>query len=279
MLKFSEYLAESKNVATITFGRFNPPTTGHEKLLDKVSSVAGSGKYFVFASHSNDKKKNPLSYEQKVKWMRKIFPRHARAIVTSKDKTLLAILSTLYSQGHDGINLVVGSDRVKEFNILLNKYNGAEGRHGFYNFKDGINVVSAGERDPDAEGVSGMSASKMRAAAADNDFIAFDKGLPKGFSDGRTLFNEIRTGMGLSESYSYREHVQLESVSDSREQYVAGELFAIGDTVIVKENEEIATITQLGANYVIVECNGKLLRKWIDAVEPVKIIKTKPEGA
>lgn len=269
---FAEYVTEATKEVTFTFGRFNPPTTGHEKLLNAVAKVARGSKYMVFASQSNDAKKNPLDYTTKVKYMRKMFPKHARSIMLDNSvRSVFDILTKLYDQGYNKVNMVVGSDRVPEFEALTNKYNNVKGRHGFYNFEGGINIVSAGERDPDADDVSGMSASKMRAAASANDLATFTKGLPRGFKDGQALFNDVRKGMGLKESYNYREHVEFSPVSEEREAYVQGELFTEGDIVVVKESDEVGQVIMLGSNYVLVEMSdGKKLRKWIDDVEKIE---------
>lgn len=269
---FADYITEATKECTFTFGRFNPPTTGHEKLLDSVAKVARGSKYFVFASQSNDAKKNPLDYKTKIKYMRKMYPKHARSVMLdTKMRTVFDILVKLYDQGFNKVNMVVGSDRVNEFEALLNKYNNVKGRHGFYNFEGGINIVSAGERDPDADDVSGMSASKMRAAAQANDFASFSQGLPKSFKDGQALFNDVRKGMGLKESYDFREHIQLESVSETREAYVEGKLFNEGDIIVVKESDEVGEVIMLGSNYVLVEmADGKKLRKWLDDVELIE---------
>lgn len=266
---FSEYISEAKNEITITFGRLNPPTIGHLKLLDSVSKTASGGLYRVYVSQSQDRKKNPLEYTQKVKYIRKMFPRHARSVILDKSiRNIFDVLTKLYKDGFTQVNMVVGSDRVSEFEKLTNKYNGIKGRHGFYNFEGGVNVISAGERDPDAEGVAGMSASKMRSAAAANDFQTFSKGLPSGFSEGKELFNDVRKGMGLSESHDFRSHIQFEPVSDDREAYVTGNLFSENDSVVITATEEVGTISFLGANYVIVETSeGKKYRKWISDIE------------
>jgi len=269
---FSDYITEAAKECTFTFGRFNPPTTGHEKLLDVVAKVARNTKYFVFASQSSDAKKNPLDYSTKIKYMRKMYPKHARSIMIDKKiRTVFDILVRLYDQGYNKVNMVVGSDRVNEFEVLLNKYNNQKARHGFYNFEGGINIVSAGERDPDSDDVTGMSASKMRAAAAANDFASFSQGLPKSFKDGQALFNDVRKGMGLKESYDFREHIQLEPVSETREAYVQGDLFSEGDVIVVKESDEVGEVIMLGSNYVLVEmADGKKLRKWLEDVELVE---------
>ena len=168
--------------------------------------------------------------------------------------------------------MIVGSDRVREFDTLLKKYNGVKGRHGFYNFES-INVLSAGERDPDAEGVAGMSASKQRANAKENDYTAFSQGVPKNMNDKdtRKLFNDVRKGMGLKEEKKFKRHVDLGKLNELRENYVKGSLYEIGDTVVIKESEEVGIITVLGSNYVIIETNDKKkVRKWLDAIELVE---------
>ena len=201
MKTYQKFISEKKGDTVIfTFGRFNPPTVGHEKLITAVQSVAKSkgGDFFVYPSHSQDPKKNPLSQPQKIKYMKKMFPKYKRNIVASTGKTALAIASELYSKGYTNLVMVVGSDRVQEFQKILDRYNGEDKAHGFYDY-DKIEVVSAGERDPDAEGVEGMSASKMRAAAVAGDFKSFRMGTPKTLSDADTkkLFNDIRKGMQL----------------------------------------------------------------------------------
>ena len=201
MKTYQKFISEKKGDTVIfTFGRFNPPTVGHEKLITAVQSVAKSkgGDFFVYPSHSQDPKKNPLSQPQKIKYMKKMFPKYKRNIIASTGKTALAIASELYSKGYTNLVMVVGSDRVQEFQRILDRYNGEDKAHGFYDY-DKIEVVSAGERDPDAEGVEGMSASKMRAAAVAGDFKSFRMGTPKTLSDADTkkLFNDIRKGMQL----------------------------------------------------------------------------------
>jgi lambda repressor-like predicted transcriptional regulator len=268
LLSFSDFLTEEVKEVSFVFGRFNPPTSGHEKLFDALKKNS-KGAFRIYASFSEDSKKNPLSHKDKVKFLRKMFPKYARNIMADKDaRNALEVCSKLYDQGFNKVTMVVGDDRLKEFNRLLNRYNGEKSRHGFYQFEDGINVVSAGQRDPDAEGVTGMSASKMRAAAAENDIATFSKGMPKGFKDVKDLFAAVRKGMGLKEQ---RAHVQLESVSDVREAYVDGELFSEGDKVVVKESQENATIVMTGANYLMLEfANGERKRTWLDNVELVE---------
>jgi len=269
---FSQFLVEEEKVVYFTFGRMNPPTIGHGKLLDKLSSMAGRNPYKVFLSQSTDANKNPLSYSDKVKHVRKMFPKHARNVMINKNvRTAIEVLVELYNQGFRKVVMVVGSDRVTEFDVLLNKYNGKQARHGFYNFAD-IKVASAGERDPDADGVEGMSASKMRGFAKDNDFVSFSQGVPASMSnsDTRRLFNDVRKGMGLKEEKSFKRHIQLAPVSEIREAYIKDGLFEVGDDVVMLKNDDrVGTIQYLGANYVVVESKGETWRCWLNDVSKV----------
>jgi len=269
---FKSFLVEEEKTVYFTFGRMNPPTIGHEKLLNTLALKAGKNPYRVFVSQTQDKKKNPLSYKDKVKVIRKMFPKHARNIMlNAKVKTAMDAASELYNEGYVNLVMVVGSDRVTEFETLLKKYNGQKGRHGFYNFNK-ITVISAGERDPDAEGVEGMSASKMRSAASSGDFTQFSQGIPRNVSnaDTKSIYNMVRTGMGLKEAKETTQHVQLKPVSEIRESYINGELFKEGDTVVIKETGELAKVKTLGSNYVIIEGSGNTYRKWLDSIEKVE---------
>ena len=198
MKTFNNFLSEAKEKScTFTFGRFNPPTTGHEKLVKKLTSIGKGTDVLLFSSHSNDKKKNPLTHKDKVKYLKKFF---GRIVVDANVRTVFEIANFLHEKKYVNVNMVVGSDRVKEFEMLLTKYNGVKARHGFYNFKN-INIVSAGERDPDADDVSGMSASKMRQYAEDGDFDNFKEGVPsKGKNLAKKLYDDIRKGMGINEA-------------------------------------------------------------------------------
>jgi hypothetical protein len=270
MKSFSQFTEEKKKTLVTAFGRFNPPTIGHQKLIDKVAKVAGKNDYQIYPSQSQDAKKNPLSYNDKVKFMRKMFPKHARNIYMDKNvKMALHIADRAYKEGYTEFVYVAGSDRVNEFKVLLNKYNGKERKDGFYNFKDGIQVISAGERDPDAEGVSGMSASKMRAAAADNDLELFATGLPKNFGEVQELLNAIRKGMGLKESFIFRKHIALPKVSDIREQYTEGNIFNIGDRV-TKAGVELRVVERK-PNFVVCENAEKVTFKcWLEDLQPIE---------
>ena len=262
------FLEAKGDTAVFTFGRFNPPTTGHEKLIDalaKQQSKNGGSLMYVYPSHSQDAKKNPLPHARKIAYMKKMFRKYARNIITSKSRNVFDIAVELHNKGHRAVVMVVGSDRVQEFDRLLNQYNGVEGKHGYYGFDD-IRVVSAGERDPDAEGVEGMSASKMRAAAAQGDFDSFQMGLPRNFGDAKKLFDDIRKNMGVREQNWTDEEIL-------RDAYIRGEVWNVGDVVETKLGEE-GTIVRKGTNYVVFE---NMQRVWLhDLVEePKKITKTK----
>jgi predicted kinase len=197
MKSFNAFLTEAKDKGVVfTFGRFNPPTTGHGKLVDKLKKQSGGDDVLLFTSHSNDKVKNPLSHRDKISYLRKFF---GKIVADVNARTVFEIATELHKKKYKRVSMVVGSDRVKEFETLLNKYNGVKARHGFYKF-DEINIVSAGERDPDADDVSGMSASKLRGYAEQGDFDNFKLGVPtknKGLV--QKLYNDIRKGMGIAE--------------------------------------------------------------------------------
>ena len=274
---FKSFLIEEDKTIFFTFGRMNPPTSGHEKLMNELSKKSGKNPYRVYLSQSTDNKKNPLDYNYKVKTVRKFFPKHARSVMLDKKvKNVFDAVTKLYDEGYKNINMVVGSDRTNEFKKLLEKYNGVKGRHGLYKFNK-INVISAGDRDPDADDVSGMSASKMRKLASDGDFTQFSQGLPRSVSnnEAKKVYNEVRKGMGLKEQKHFQNKLIFEPVSEKREDYVKGHLFDIGDRVTFMGSDELASVTGLGSNYVIVEQNGRSYRKWIDDVELVEKKKSK----
>jgi|TARA_B100000085_G_C18546287_1_gene514020 hypothetical protein len=272
---FKQFLVEEEKTVYFTFGRMNPPTIGHGKVLEALAKKSAKNPYKVFLSQTKDSKKNPLTYQDKIKAVRKMFPRHARSIMLDKKvKNAMEAASSLYDEGYKNLVMVVGSDRINEFSTLLKKYNGKDGRHGFYNFKN-INVISAGDRDPDAEGATGMSATKMREFARENNFTSFSQGLPKNVSnpDAKKMFNDVRKGMGLKEENEFKRHVQLETVSETREAFVRGELFEVGQDVIIEKTGEVGKIEIIGSNYVIVDINGNRSRQWPEAIEIVEEMK------
>ena len=274
MKKFSEIIEARGDTAVFTFGRFNPPTTGHEKLMEAVAKQAkkNSAPYYIFASHSENAKKDPLPYAKKLAYMKKMFPKHARSLVVDKARNVFEIAVTLHNKGHKSIIMVVGSDRVTEFETLLNKYNGTEARHGYYGF-DNIEVVSAGERDPDAEGVTGMSASKMRAAAIANDFDQFKLGLPSNFKQGMSLFKDVRKYMGVRESFVPRTNVMTDE-DVVRDLYLENKIFCVGDTVEDNYTGVSGEVVRRGTNYItFAEQDGTLHKKWLYEVKQDKDIK------
>ncbi len=258
--------ARRKTLA-FTFGRFNPPTIGHEKLINKVASVRADD-YRIYLSRSEDAKKNPLSARDKLSIMKQMFPRHARKIVINTTNMILDICTELHNQGITEIFMVVGSDRVREFETIINKYNNVKSRHGYYNF-DNVNVVSAGERDPDAEGATGMSASKMRAAAAKGDLASFKKGLPSGV-DADRLMKQVRKGMRLAATYIYMKKAQpIASMEEFEQQqirdlYIRDQIFNIGDKVDYVKEDIKGTVQRKGTNFIVLEdSNNNLHKAWI----------------
>ena len=261
---------------SITFGRFNPPTVGHERLIEKVAKEAKSsgGEYRIYPSRSEDPKKNPLDAGTKIKYMRLAYPDHANAIVDNPDmRTIFDVLTALDTDGYSSVNIVVGGDRVSEFNSLAQKYNG-----DLYTFEE-IKVVSAGGRDPDSEGIEGMSASKMRKAAVEGDFDTFDQGIPEGLSkkDRDTLYLLLRQAMQVEESYddfaeasySLFEVAPKLDPQGLREAYFEGELFKVGTFVENVNTGVIGKVVSRGSNYVIyVDESDNIFRSWLkDLVE------------
>jgi len=268
---------EAVNTIAFAFGRFNPPTIGHLKLMDKVKSQ--SNNYKIYLSRSEDPKKNPLSPREKLSFMKKMFPQHARNIEINPSNNVLDILVRLNGK-FNSIIMVAGSDRIREFDTLLKRYNDVKSRHGYYKF-DNIKVVSAGERDPDAEGATGMSASKMRAAAEKGDITSFKKGLPNTFRDADELMKQVRRGMRLAASYSmmggpglgtYRPVASLEGFEQNqvRDLYVREMIFNINDKVDYIKEDIQGTVKRRGTNYIVVEDNNNNLHKaWIWDCLPV----------
>jgi len=198
LLNFKEYITEETGAKhqVISFIRANPITTGHEKVFDKVKEVAAKNNadHSVILSKTQDKKKNPLSPEQKLKHARRVSPGTKFETSSEEKPTLLHHLAHLHSKGVTHAHIVVGSDRVKEMRTLANNYNGKKGKHGSYNFKK-ITVHSAGHRDPDAEGSTGISGTKMREHAKNNDYKSFKSGTSLQDKHAKEMFNDVQHGM------------------------------------------------------------------------------------
>ena len=269
---FRNFLVEEEKTLYFVWGRMNPPTAGHEKLLDFLKAKAGNNPFRIYLTQSEDNKKNPIPFVQKVKFARKGFPQYARQIMLDKKlKTIFDAMTSFYDEGFKRVVIVAGGDRIREYDITLNKYNGKKGKHGFYNFEK-ITVLNAGDRDPDSQGVDGVSGTKLRGYVSSGDFTKFAQNMPKKLSnvDAKAVYNSVRKGLGLKEEKNFKNHVQLDPVSETREMYVAGDLFAVGDKVAIKENDVIGIITHLGTNYVILEANGTQYRKWITSIDLVE---------
>lgn len=260
MKSFTDYIQNSSKEITIVIEPFTVPTNKHGDVFETARKTALESQYRIYPLHSGY---DLLEYTQKVKYIRKMFPRHARSIILSENKhNIFDVLQSIYSENFSILNLVCEQDKVAEYDTLANKYNGVKGRGGFYKFHGGVNVISSGILS------ESLMEDKMLMAVKQNDFQTFSKGLPSGFKEGKELFNDIRKGMGLTESHDFRSHIQLHPVSEDREAYVAGNLFSTGDFVIITATEEMGTISFLGTNYVIVETfEGKKYRKWISDVE------------
>jgi len=272
--------AVDQGAISITFGRFNPPTIGHEKLLDKVAreAKASGGTYRVYPSRTEDPTKNPLDAGTKIKYMRMAYPDHSNSIIDNADmRTIFDVLAGLDSDGYSSVNIVVGGDRVSEFNSLANKYNGE-----LYNFEE-IRVTSAGDRDPDGEGVSGMSASKLRKAAVQGDFDSFKSGIPKSIKDKdlQSLYGTLRTAMKVEEDqdfgdccYKIFEYAPKLDPQGLREAYFEGEIFKEGTFVENLNTGIVSKIVSCGSNYVIsIDESDHLFRTWLKDLVEVNDIK------
>ena len=207
--------AKRKSLA-FTFGRFNPPTTGHELLVDKSFNLAKKlgAEHAIFTSKTNDPKKNPLSINDKIKFMKLSFPEHKNHIYHPDVigiRTPAEVLEWLSENGYEELHFMVGSDRVKSFEGMINSMQ----KKGYTKFKRVV-VVSAGERDPDSDDVSGMSASKMRGFVEKDDFDSFAKGTPMNSKDAKKMFDKLKEGMNLSESYI----TEVLKPSDSLEKWI-----------------------------------------------------------
>ena len=265
-----EQPAEELPPLTVVFGRFNPPTVGHEKLLKSAKRISSGGDIKIYPSRSQDPKKNPLDANTKVSYMKKMFPEFEENIINDEEmKTIFNVLVTANEDGYTNVNIVVGSDRQAEFENLAQKYNG-----DLYNF-DLIRVVSAGVRDADAEGVEGMSASKMRKAVVDDDFKSFRSGTPKTLDDAETkaLFNAVRQGMNVKkakvkkESFALWEIAPKYDIANLRENYVRGRIFRIGDKVQNLNTGLIGEVMRRGTNHLIcVTEEGYMFKSWIKDV-------------
>ena len=267
---------KTKGVLTVAFGRFNPPTTGHQKLLDTVASSSDDDDYIIVPSRSNDPKKNPLDAKTKVAAMKQMFPKHSKKIVDDEgNRTLFDVLKRAHTDGYAGVRIVGGSDRVSEFEKLTNNYN-----KKLYDF-DSIEVTSAGDRDPDSDNVEGMSASKQRKAAAENDFEGFLRGIPTSMNRkmAQDLFNNVRKGMNVKEGWNLWEIAPKFDWKNLRENYVSKKIFNVGQVVENLNSGLIGRIIRRGTNYLICVTEDNLMFKsWIKDVSEGVVNGTDKSG-
>ena len=256
---------ETTETLTIAFGRFNPPTVGHGKLLSAAKKAAVGEDLKIYPSRSQDAKKNPLDPDMKISFMKKMFPDFSEVIINDDNmRSIFDVLVATDEAGYKNVNIIVGSDRQAEFENLATKYNGE-----LYNF-DNIRVISAGVRDADAEGVEGMSASKMRKAVMDDDYDSFRRGTPKELDDGDTtaLFDSVRAGMKVKKNK--KEVTELWQIAPKcdpkglREQYVGGFIYRMGDLVEHLNTGLIGKIIRRGTNHLIcVTEEDYMFKSWI----------------
>ena len=267
---------KTKGTLTIAFGRFNPPTTGHEKLLDTVASSSDDNDYMIVPSRTQDKKKNPLDADTKVSVMQKMFPKHKDKIVNDKaNRTIFDVLKKAHTDGYANVRILGGADRVKEFEKLTGNYNGK-----LYQF-DNLEIKSAGDRDPDSEDITGMSASKQRKAAAEGDIKTFMKGVPKSLSqkDAEELFKKIRTAMNIKEGFNMWEIAPKFDWKGLRDNYVQEKIYRVGQMVENMNNGLVGRIIRRGANHLICVTEENLMFKsWIKDVSEAVVNGTTQSG-
>ena len=269
---------EDRGPITVAFGRFNPPTIGHQKLFDAAKKAAGKGALKIYPSRSQDAKKNPLDSDTKHDYLQKMFPDHSANIVNDPNsRTIFDVLKQAYEDGHSSVQIVVGGDRQAEFEKLSQEYNGK-----LYDFS-AIETISAGDRDEKKGGAEGMSASKMRKAATSKDekagFEEFKKGLPKSFLEdeklAKQLFNTVRKQMAVKkEGWNLWEIAPKLDWRNLRENYVNKKIFNIGDLVENLNTGLMGRIMRRGTNYLIcVTEDGMMFKSWIKDLTEGKRVK------
>jgi len=277
---------KTKGTLTLAFGRFNPPHAGHLQLMDVAAqSAARSGElgngddYIIVPSRSQDPKKNPLDADTKVSMMRQMFPQHSERIVNDgANRTIFDVLKKAHNDGYTNVRIIAGQDRVKEFDKLSQNYNGQ-----LYQF-DNMEVVSSGDRDPDAEGMEGLSSSRMRLAAAEGDFKTFRSGLPEGTPRkmAMTLFDTVRQTMNVQEMKEFWNIWEIAPKYDTenlRESYIKKEIFNIGDRVENLNTGLIGRIIRRGANHLIcVAENNIMFKSWVKDLREAIVNATTPSG-
>ena len=272
---------KTKGTLTLAFGRFNPPHAGHLQLMDIAaqSAEAEESDYIIVPSRSQDPKKNPLDADTKVSMMRQMFPQHSERIVNDgANRTIFDVLKKAHNDGYTNVRIIAGQDRVKEFDKLSQNYNGQ-----LYQF-DNMEVVSSGDRDPDAEGMEGLSSSRMRLAAAEGDFKTFRAGLPEGTPRkmAMTMFDTVRQTMNvkdMKEFWNIWEIAPKYDTENLRESYIKKEIFNIGDRVENLNTGLIGRIIRRGANHLIcVAENNIMFKSWVKDLREAIVNATTPSG-
>ena len=270
---------KTKGTLTLAFGRFNPPTIGHEQLMNVARDAAKKdkdGQYLIFPSRTQDKKKNPLDPDTKISYMKRMYPDHADNIVNDPEtKTIFDVLKMAHNDGYTNVRIIGGSDRVKEFDKLSGNYNGQ-----LYAF-DNIEVVSSGDRDPDAKGMEGMSASRMRLAAAESDFKTFREGLPPNIkrSEAKELFDVLRGAMQVKEGWNIWEIAPKFDWKNLRENYITQRVYKVNQLVENLNTGLIGKIIRRGANHLICVTEDKIMFKsWIKDVSEAIVNGTTQSG-
>ena len=300
---------KTRGTLTIAFGRFNPPHAGHLQLMDTAASSAEQEEsdYLIVPSRSNDPKKNPLDPDTKVSMMRQLFPQHAARIQNDQNtRNIFDVLKKAHNDGYTNVRIVGGADRVKDFNKLGNDYNGK-----LYQF-DNVEVISSGDRDPDSEGVEGLSASRMRLAVAENDFKTYYDHLHKeepmldpetgeqmmqadpetgemipamqkvplvSRSIAKQMFTNTKASMGINEQWGIWEMAPKFDYQTLRENYVSETIFKIGQLVENLNTGLVGRIIRRGANHLICVTEDKIMFKsWIKDVNEAVVNGTTRSG-
>ena len=272
---------KTNGTLTLSFGRFNPPHAGHQQLMDIAAAAAQEEEsdYIIVPSRSQDAKKNPLDADTKVSVMRQMFPQHSERIVNDgANRTIFDVLKKAHNDGYTNVRIVAGQDRVKEFDKLSQNYNGQ-----LYQF-DNMEVVSSGDRDPDSDGVEGLSSSRMRLAAAEGDFKTFRAGLPEGIprKSAMGLFDTVRQSMKVKEMkefWNIWEIAPKYDLENLRESYIAKQIFNIGDRVENLNTGMIGRIIRRGANHLIcVSENNIMFKSWVKDLQEAIINAKTPSG-
>lgn len=261
------------NTLTVVFGRFNPPTIAHKRLIDQAFEIASGSEFRIYPSRTVDTTKNPLDPDQKIKYMRKLFPKYKDNIINDEDaKTIFDVLVIAQEDGFDSVNIIVGSDRVSEFDRLAAEQNGK-----LYNF-DEIKVIPSRDKDPDSLTAEGQSASRMRRAALEDDFTAFQSGMPKNIDPkiiramffavqriliGSSSKSEISKGEKSGKIVETWQYAPKLDPTGLREAYYKGEIYKVGDIVENLNTGLVGKIKRRCPNYLIcVTENNIMFKSW-----------------